>query len=236
MFYRFCRRYVEHYNGENNSDMYSNGEFRWLREVLPRCKVVFDVGANVGDWTALARNVNPAIQVHCFEPSGPTFQRLQMQSFGEAQISLNQIGLSASAGEIALHVFEEGAGANSLYRREGLGTGQTRMEKVRLDTLDAYCQRRAVSQIDLLKLDVEGHELMVLKDAAQMLGEGRIRRIQFEYGGTYIDSRTLLKDVFELLCSYGYRLHKIYPHQLYPVVGYEQRLENLVYQNWVALR
>jgi hypothetical protein len=87
MFYRFCRRYVEHYNGEKNSDMHSNGELRWLRQVLPQCKVVFDVGANVGDWTALALSINPAIHVHCSEPSTATFQHLQARSLGGARLA-----------------------------------------------------------------------------------------------------------------------------------------------------
>jgi len=235
LLYRFCRRYVEHYNGENNGDMHSNGEFHWLRKTLPQCQVVFDVGANVGDWTALALSNNPAIRVHCFEPSMATFQHLQARSFGE-QVSLNHVGLSDSAGEVTMHLFAPEAGTNSLYRREGLDIAQAQVEQVRLDTLDAYCQRQAVNQIDLLKLDVEGHELMVLKGATQLLAQDGIRRIQFEYGGTFIDARILLKDMVELLLPYGYRLHKIYPHELRPVERYEQRLENFQYQNWVALR
>ena len=69
-----------------------------------------------------------------------------------------------------------------------------------------------------------------------MLNQGRIHRIQFEYGGTYIDARILLKDMFDLLTPYGYRLHKIYPNRLQPVERYDQRLENFQYQNWVALK
>ena len=60
--------------------------------------------------------------------------------------------------------------------------------------------------------------------------------IQFEYGGTYIDAHLLLKDIFWLLTSYGYRLHKICPHELRMVDHYERRLENFQYKNWVALR
>ena len=173
MFYRFCRRYVEHYNGEKNSDMHSNGELRWLRQVLPQCKVVFDVGANVGDWTALALSINPAIHVHCSEPSTATFQHLQARSLG-GHVSLNQMGLSASAGEMTLHLFAEAAGTNSLYYREGLNSARTQTEQIHLDTLDAYCPQTNVNEIDLLKLDVEGHELMVLRGAGQTLAQGRL--------------------------------------------------------------
>ena len=235
LLYRFCRRYVNHYNGENNDDMRSNGELLWLREVLPQCKIVFDVGANVGDWTALALSINPLLQVHCFEPCTAAFQRLHARDL-VGSTYLNQLGLSDSAEEATIFVFGEGAGTNSLYRRQGINAEQKQTEKVHLDTLDAYCKRSDVQQIDLLKLDVEGHELMVLKGGIRMLSQGRIKRIQFEYGGTFIDARILLKDMFELLTRYSFLLYKIYPNEIELAERYEQRLENFQYQNWVALR
>lgn len=69
-----------------------------------------------------------------------------------------------------------------------------------------------------------------------MLGGDRIQRIQFEYGGTYIDARILLKDIFDLLVPLGFKIHKIYPKALRPVERYDQRLETFQYQNLVALK
>lgn len=235
LLYRFCRRYVNHYNGDNNCDMHSNGELRWLREALPKCATVFDVGANVGEWAALAFGINPDLKIHCFEPSSATYRHLQ--SIGLAgDVFLNPFGLGATPCEMTLHLFSDEAGTNSIYRREGLNAVQTQTEQIRLDTLDAYCQRQQVEQIDLLKIDVEGHEFEVLKGSLAMLGRGLIQRIQFEYGGTYIDARILLKDMFDLLAKYRYRLYKIYPNSLRLIDRYDQCLENFQYSNWVALR
>lgn len=233
--YRFCRRYVDHYNGDNNDDMHKNGELRWIREVIPQCAIVIDVGANIGDWTDLVLNTNPLLKVHCFEPCTATFQRLQKRNFG-AGVVLNHAGLSDKIGSTKMYVFEECAGTNSLYHRHGLKSEQEQTETIRMDTLDDYCERENIGQIDLLKLDVEGHELMVLKGGTCMLSQSRVQRIQFEYGGTFIDARILLKDMFEFLSLYRYRLHKICPHELRPVDRYDQRLENFQYQNWVALK
>lgn len=235
LLYRFCRRYVNHYKGENNADLHTNGERRLLQDVLPGCVTVFDVGANIGEWAELALGINPHLKVHCFEPSAITHQRLQSRGL-KGTVVLNHLGLGASPEEKTLYVFADGAGANSVYRREGLNSSQAQTEQIRLDTLDAYCQREQVQHIDLLKLDVEGHELNVLKGARAMLEQGRIQRIQFEYGGTYIDARILLKDLFDLLLPYGYKLYKIYPNALRLVEGYDQCLENFQYANWVALR
>lgn len=135
-----------------------------------------------------------------------------------------------------MHIFEECAGTNSLYRRHGLKSEQGQTEIIRMDILDDYCEREDIGQIDLLKIDVEGHELSVLQGSTRMLSQGRIKRIQFEYGGTFIDARILLKDMFELLTAYSFLLYKIYPNEIMLVERYEQRLENFQYQNWVALR
>lgn len=237
LLYRFCRRYVEHYNGENNDDIQTNGELQFMQSILPQCSTVVDVGANVGDWTALALSINSSLQVHCFEPSAVTFQRLKARNFDG--VILNNFGMSSTPGERTLYVFTDGAGTNSLYCREGLEDGcglgpQQWEESVRVDTIDAYCQRAGVQVIDLMKVDVEGHELEVFKGAAGMLAQGKIKRIQFEYGGCNIDSRVLLKDIFGYLLPSGYTLYKIHARELRHVPRYDQRLENFQYQNWVA--
>jgi len=231
--YHLCKKYVDRYNGENNDNMRTNGERRFIKTILPQCATVFDVGANIGDWTAMALEINPRLQIHCFEPSAATFQRLQTRGGAIC----NNFGLSSAIGEMQLWVFADGIGINSLYKRQGLEDGwglkeQERKETVRLDTLDAYCQRAGVQVIDLMKVDVEGHELEVFKGAAGMLSQGRIKRIQFEYGGCNIDSRVLLKDLFDFFASYGYSFYKIFPHELRRIPRYDQRLENFQHQNW----
>jgi len=236
--YRICKRYVDRYNGDNDDNIHRNGELRLMQKVLPQSAIVFDVGANIGDWAALALCINPNLEIHCFEPSAITFQRLQERGRG---IICNNFGLSSAPGETTLWIFADSLGINSLYKRRGLEDGwglpeQQTQETVQLDTLDAYCQRAGVQMIDFMKVDVEGHELEILKGAVGMLANEKIKRIQFEYGGCNIDSRVLLKDLFDFLTSYGYTLYKIFPHELHHILRYDQRLENYQYQNWLAER
>lgn len=233
--YRFCRRYVEHFNGDNNDDMHRNGELRWIREVMPQCATIFDVGANIGDWTDLVLSINPLLKVHCFEPCTTSYWKLQKRNFG-TQVVLNHTGLGAHIGDVKMHIFEESAGTNSLYLRHGLKSEQGQTEIIRMDILDDYCEREDIGQIDLLKIDVEGHELSVLQGSTRMLSQGKIKRIQFEYGGTFIDARILLKDIFEFLTVYNYAFYKIYPGKIKLVERYEQSLENFQYSNWVAVK
>lgn len=232
--YKICKRYVNQYDAENNSDPYTNGEYWFLESVIPKCAVVFDVGANIGDWAARAVSINPNVKVHSFEPSKQTFQCLRVRALDN--VICNNCGLSSETGETTLYVFSEGAGTNSLYCRRGLGDARQKdEEKIYLNTIDNYCQDLGLGHIDLLKVDVEGHELDVFRGGRELLQRKRIRRIQFEYGGCNIDSRTLLRDLFDFFEPYGYVFYKLYPNRLQEVPRYNQRLETYQYQNWILL-
>jgi len=62
--------------------------------------------------------------------------------------------------------------------------------------------------VDLLKIDVEGFELEVLKGAKNMIDQGKIRFIQFEFGGiNHVHKKVFLHNFFELLPQYNiYRI------------------------------
>lgn len=236
--FRFCQAYVSRHTRIVSSNIETNGELRFMQQYLNGCRVVFDVGANVGVWAWRALNINPQIDLHCFEPSRRTYQRLLSNNF-PSNVHCNNIGLSSSCGEQALYVFESNSALNSLYRRTGLEDGwklesQKQSETIELSTLDAYCKLHDVQSIDLLKVDVEGHELEVFKGGAGLFQQQAIRMIQFEYGGCNIDSRVLLKDLFGFLQARGYRLYKIRPDGVQLVARYDTRLENFQYQNWLA--
>lgn len=165
--------YVDLYNADNDDDMTTNGELRVMKEMLPKCDTVFDVGANVGNWTALALNINPRLTTYFFEPSNGTFRRLKARRF-HSNVVYNNFGLNSAAEERTLLVFGDGAGINLLYRRrgqEGFGlTTQQQEETVILDTVDENCRRQGIEAVDYLKVDIEGHELEVFKGASEMIG------------------------------------------------------------------
>ena len=237
--YGLCRRFADRYDGNNDCNMLTNGEWRFMRQMLAESETVFDVGANAGEWAALALGVNPKLSLHCFEPNGAAFRLLSERAFPD-NVRRNNVGMSSTQGQRELYLFEDGSGLNSMYRREGLEDGwgletQQRTQVIQVDTVDHYCANHGIGNIDLLKMDVEGHELEVLKGASRMIANGRIRAIQFEYGGCNIDARVLLQDFFRLLRPSGYTLFKVFPGELRRVERYDQRFENFQYQNWVAL-
>src|SRR5271170_4398754 len=140
--YDACRDYAGRYAGENNPDAYSNGEYRVLRAVMPESRVVFDVGAHVGAWCEAVLAINPALEVHAFEPARDSFAALAAKRL--AQVKASNVGLGAAIEARELFSFGADTQLRSLYRREGLEDDyklETPVagERVALTTLDDYC-------------------------------------------------------------------------------------------------
>lgn len=236
--------------GNNNDNMTTNGEISVLRQVLGRRGaedhnfVAFDVGANIGQWATFLLELagKRGGGVHCFEPSPATFSKLKaaMAKYrsAEERVFCINAGLSDLKGTRDLYIKEEGSGINSFYNRrlEGLGISYDESETVQVTTVDGYCREKDISHIDFLKVDVEGHELAVMRGAREMLKKQGIDYVQFEYGGCWIDSRTLFLDMYDFLTSFGYIIGKIMPRGIEFYDKYDQRLETFQMANFLACK
>ena len=156
---------------------------------------VFDVGANIGELTLLfSRFVGAHGHVHSFEASHSVFKRLQTicELSGRKNIILNHKALANKEGHVRLYIYDrEHSGWNTLAQRPlhnyGIDVDPVGVEKVKATTVDRYCEKNGISQIDLLKLDVEGAEYQVLLGARSMLERKRIQCCVFEFGQTTFD-------------------------------------------------
>jgi FkbM family methyltransferase len=235
--FKLCRMYANFYAGENNSNLRTNGELRAMRRLLPRCAVAFDVGANVGEWVTLALDINPALSVHCFEPASTTFATLAALDLPADRVVRNQLALGDQPARATLHLHAAVPHVNTLHPGPSAAIApETGVETVTIDTLDHYCRERGVPEIDYLKIDVEGHELAVLRGATEMIARRAVRYIHLEYGAAYVAAGARLADVFDVLAPAGYAAHKIHPGHLEPVSRYEPGLENYHLSNWIFAR
>jgi FkbM family methyltransferase len=243
---KIARRILNTNLGEGDGDPENNGEYYLLDKIREHyCTkerfVIFDVGANLGEWTAkAAQGMNSNWNIHVFEPSRETFSRLkglESQKFA-AGICLHNVGMSDESGKAEFYICGEAAGTNSLYKRqaEALGVNQRSRETVMLEQGDKFCRANGIKHIDFMKIDTEGHELSVLKGFSNMLSNREIDMVQFEYGGSWVDSRIFLMDAFNYLLDKGYCLGKIYPRGVKVFTAYDQRLENFVYSNYIAFK
>ena len=199
----------------SGSDVASSGEHvlvqklqRWYAKT-GNALCVFDVGANQGQFLHLMQDGLHGIPVvfHAFEPGKHTFQILLEQTRGFPNANLNNLGLGKQSGETELYYDKIGSGLASLSKRklDHFGIKFELTKKVQLTTLDEYCNRQHIEKIDLLKLDVEGHELDVLQGGAETFHANKVQALTFEFGGGNIDSRTYFQDFWYLLQEYGMR-------------------------------
>ncbi len=201
--------------------------------------VFFDVGANQG---AFANTIIKAwgglnYQLYCFEPSVKTFALLKTHVADLPYVHLVNKGLGEKAEQVELFSDKEGSGLASVYHRD-LSHHRINLsmkETIELTTLDQFCAENNIEAIDFLKLDVEGHEMAVLKGASRMVSEGRVGLIQFEFGGCNIDSRTYFRDYFNFF-KQKYTLHRILSDGLAPLPVYSEKLEVFQSANYLAVK
>ena len=111
---------------------------------------------------------------------------------------------------------------------------KTISQEVKLRTVAGYVHEAGVRVIDFMKIDTEGHELAVLQGCGDMLSDGSIKAIQFEFNQMNVISRVFLRDFHELLDA-RYELFRIAPKALIPLNPYNTRNEIFVFQNIVAI-
>jgi FkbM family methyltransferase len=219
-------------------DFHSNGEGRALRVLAAggSARVVFDVGANRGEWAHMAEQLLPEARVHAFEIVPETFGALARNCEGHARIEVHPFGLSDAEGEIDVFF---AAGRSEIATcvsgiSESIHGYSPPRVRTRVTTGDLFCEREGIERIDFLKLDVEGFEPNVLSGFRRMLGAGRIGAVQFEYGYGNIVSRFLLRDFYELLAPLGMRIGKVYPESV-EFRDYDLRSEDFLGPNFLAV-
>jgi FkbM family methyltransferase len=226
------RSAIEYYENRNY-DMRTNGELGLLRRLYRfNPQVVFDVGANVGEWSRMALGSFPQARIFAFEPVPAIFAQLQKNLADARQIVPLQKGLSNRAEHVQFRFYPGHLGQSSRYAFEV--NEPARLIDVPLACGDEFCGEHGIERIDLLKLDVEGAELDVLRGFERMLGQHRVDVIQFEYGRVNVRSRALLCDFYDFLLERGYRVGKLYPREV-EFRPYDTRHENFIGPNFVAV-
>jgi FkbM family methyltransferase len=210
---------------------------RILRKKKDSVITVFDVGANVGDYALEAFSLlGASARIFCFEPSNATCEMLRENTRSIGTIAVYPHGFSDKEQEIELFSDKQGSGLASLYDRrlDHLGVRLLNREMVRLSTIDRFCRENNIMSINLLKVDVEGHEYNVFAGAAEMLDANAIDMIQFEFGGCNIDSRTFFQDFYYLLDP-KYRLYRLTVDGLVSIDIYNEKYEQFRTTNFVAI-
>jgi FkbM family methyltransferase len=144
-------------------------ELRYLDEFIASTRTAVDVGANIGLYTCeLSRRFH---RVVAFEINEDLITLIRQ--FNPGNIELILCGLSSAGGSARFYIPVAGGQAHEGWgslHRDNLTGAETLIEKdVKLATLDEF----ALTEVDFMKIDVEGHEVEVLKGAVKTIEKWR---------------------------------------------------------------
>jgi FkbM family methyltransferase len=218
-----------------NYDMRTNGEFNLLRLIsTENMCVFFDIGANNGDWTnCIVKLFLADYDVYMFEIIPEVRDRLRKRFEGKKELHLIESGLSNQNGYVSINYYPE-KNTHSTMIDTSIGRENGVQLNVKVERGDDFAKKNGIKVIDFLKIDVEGAEHMVLEGFGDLITEGAIKIIQFEYTEINLDSRFLLKDFYNFLTKYGYLVGKLYPNGV-DFKDYSIRDEDFKGPNYVAV-
>ena len=150
---------------------YEPGTLRTWARLAAKSGTIADVGAHVGYFSLIAALTNPAAKVHSFEPVDQVHARLavNVRSNGATNVKRYQAGVSSDPrwADISVRFSANLLSTGSSLEQIPDGAELKRIQLVTLDELFAD------TKLDLIKIDVEGHEPSVLKGARQVLKRDR---------------------------------------------------------------
>jgi FkbM family methyltransferase len=189
--------------------------------------LIFDVGANQGDWSRALLKKLPRARIVMFEPAAGCQSHLQ--SLISERVQLVPCAVGSEPGTAQLWSSSETDGAASLHPRKDtyFATLQFQPQAVAVTSIDHYISQHALERVDLMKLDIEGHELAALQGADAALSAGKIHALAFEFGAANINSRTFFRDFWEYLDARKFDLFRITPGgSLLAISSYSEDLEH----------
>lgn len=215
-----------------------SGELHFLNNIATQQtskSIIFDVGANKGDYSLMCLNVFKNVQIYSFEPHPKTFSVLKNVVSGKNVSCFNK-ALSSKHEILELFDYDDNDGSEhaSLYKDviEKIHSKTAVPHRVSAVTLDEFINEKKIDKINLLKIDTEGHELEVIKGANFAIKNQMISIIHFEFNEMNIVSRSFFKNFIELLP--GYDFYRLLPNGLIPLEYSPINTEIFAYQNIVA--
>jgi len=173
---------------------------------------IIDVGANIGMFTINIANTNPNCTVYCFEPNPDVFCRLKknVDSNKLKNVKCFNIGFADKISNGYLDDSESTVLGRISFDKSSVN------KKVMISTLDHFISQHKITNIDLIKIDVEGFEYLVIKGLKDRLH--RVSKIVMEC------DKALESDIINYLRAYNFDF--VYALPKYSVLYFKRAEHN----------
>lgn len=161
--------------------------FADILHLVGDCSCVITAGGYRGDDSLTYRRMWPDAWIHCVEPTPAFVTELNALFAHDPRVRIHPYALSDADGVSSFRLTPERS-ASSLLPIDRRATkmitaealGPVNVIEVPARTLDTFCHEAAITNIDLLALDVQGAELLVLNGATRLLRDRQIRWLTVE--------------------------------------------------------
>ncbi|ABM70734.1 FkbM family methyltransferase [Prochlorococcus marinus] len=217
-----------------NYDPESNGEY-WLLKNLSTnySETILDIGANIGEYSLKCYKYFPKSKIYAIEASPKTYKKLIKNTSNVLNIFTINKALSDSSEKKYFYERSDFSGRNTF---EGKNTGLTYKNKIIIELIkgDYFLSEEGIEEnIKIMKVDVEGYELKVLKGFENSLKNFKIDIIQFERSTAACTPSIF--EFYDFLSPYGYYIGKLYPKYIEIYKNYKYTLEEYIGCNWIAV-
>ncbi len=183
-----------------------------VRKSDPPIQMVYDLGANVGTWTLLAKALFPAVAVEAFEPLPNHARQFLAALEGLADVHLHQVALGANEGTASLKITSYSDAASLLdltdASTQDFGVTPGAEASVPIVSLDQWVMKHELPWPDLIKLDLQGYEIEALKGAKRCLQHARYVLCEVSFR-EYYRGQPLFAEVVSFLDQAGFDLRAL---------------------------
>jgi FkbM family methyltransferase len=149
----------------------------WVK-LSQQSATVFDVGANFGLFGLISRAVNPSSRVYCFEPLTRNATLIERNSqLNHFDITVVHVAVSNKAGSFTFYDMADHDNTIGSFDKDFVLSHKHHKELVPTDvktiTLDDYADEISLQTLDLMKIDVEGHEVAAIEGARRLIARNR---------------------------------------------------------------
>jgi FkbM family methyltransferase len=185
--------------------------FRALRAAGFEPKLVFDIGSSLAEWSRVMGAVFPKAQFFLFEPlvgQKPLYEEGSLEAIEMMPSSrLFKIAFADYDGEQTMYTDPSGY-SSSLLLTEPVAAID-RGVVVTVSRIDTFLEREKLPVPDLIKIDVQGAELLILKGAGRFLPKIQVIQLETWFSRGYGPETPLFHEIYAFLAEHGFLLFEI---------------------------
>lgn len=203
------------------NDFIKQGKYKWLEEY--KINTLFDVGANVGEFSKLLKQILPNSKIFCFEPIKDCQLELNKLKEKYSDIEIFNFGIGETEKEINLYKNKFNPSSsilklNKLHTEAFPYTSEYSEEKIKIISLDSIFAKLNIKKNILLKIDVQGFELEVLKGAKESLSQIKLIIVELSTEVLY-ENQPLFNEVYKYLTDRAFKYCGNYDQMVDPRNG-----------------